>query len=218
MMHTTILLVDDHSLIRQGCRRILEHYDGVVIVGEAETGEEALEKIEELKPNLVLMDLSLPDVSGIEITRKIKNLLPKIKVIILSLHTHETYVYQALASGASAYVVKQGGARELEGALDAVIAGNVYLSPLVSQRIVDVYLKYAPREMGLEGSPLTNKEREVLVLLTQGLSSKEAAQRLQLSPQTIDVHRKNIMKKLDIHNVPGLVRWALRTGMISVEA
>ena len=127
-------------------------------------------------------------------------------------------MYQALASGASAYVVKQGGARELEGALDAVIAGNVYLSPLVSQRIVDVYLKYAPREMGLENSPLTNKEREVLVLLTQGLSSKEAAQRLQLTRRTIDVHRKNIMKKLDIHNVPGLVRWALRTGMISVEA
>ena len=216
-MNATILLVDDHSLIRQGCRRILEHYEGVAIVGEAATGEEALEKVAELKPNLVLMDLSLPDVGGIEVTRKVKNLFPKIKVIILSLHTHETYVYQALDSGASAYVVKQGGARELEGALDAVIAGNIYLSPLVSQSIVDVYLKYAPQEMGLENSSLTNKEREVLVLLTQGLSSKEAAQRLQLSPQTIDVHRKNIMKKLDIHNVPGLVRWALRTGIISVE-
>jgi DNA-binding NarL/FixJ family response regulator len=218
MTNTTILLVDDHALIRQGCRRIIERYGNIAIVGEAETGAVALEKIEELKPNLVLMDISLPDVGGIEVTRQIKSRFPKTRVIILSLHTHETYVYQALTAGAAAYVVKQGGERELEGALAAVTAGNVYLSPLVSQTIVDVYLKYAPREMGLEDSPLTNKEREVLVLLTQGLTSKEAAQRLQLSPQTIDVHRKNIMKKLDIHNVPGLMRWALRSGIISAEA
>lgn len=217
MQNTTILLVDDHVLIRQGCRRVLEHYDGIVVVGEAQNGEEALEKIDETKPNLVLMDLNLPDVGGIEVTRRIKNQFPKVRVLILSLHTQENYVYRALEAGASAYIVKQGGARELEGAIDAVTAGYTYLSPLVSQPIVDVYLKYAPREMGLEGSLLTNKEREVLVLLTQGLSSKEAAQQLQLSPQTVDVHRKNIMKKLDIHNVPGLVRWALRTGMISVE-
>ncbi len=218
MTNTTILLVDDHALIRQGCRRILERYGDITIVGEAETGAEALEKFEELKPNLVLMDISLPDVGGIEVTRQIKSRFPKTKVIILSLHTHETYVYQALTSGASAYVVKQGGERELEGALAAVTAGNIYLSPLVSQTIVDVYLKYAPQEMGLGDSPLTNKEREVLVLLTQGLTSKEAAHRLQLSPQTIDVHRKNMMKKLGIHNIPGLMRWALRTGIISVEA
>ncbi len=217
MQNVTILLVDDHVLIRQGCRRILEHSDGLSVVGEAQTGEEAFEKIEELRPNLVLMDLNLPGVGGLEMTRRIRSQFPKVKVLILSLHTQENYVYRALEAGASAYIVKQGGARELEGAIDAVTSGHMYLSPLVSQPIVDVYLKYAPREMGLEGSLLTNKEREVLVLLTQGLSSKEAAQQLQLSPQTVDVHRKNIMKKLDIHNVPGLVRWALRTGIISVE-
>ena len=217
MQNVTILLVDDHVLIRQGCRRILEHSDGLVVVGEAENGEEALDKIEELKPNLVLMDLNLPGVGGLEVTRRIRSQFPKVKVLILSLHTQENYVYRALEAGASAYIVKQGGVRELEGAIDAVTSGYIYLSPLVARPIVDVYLKYAPREMGLEGSLLTNKEREVLILLTQGLSSKEAAQQLQLSPQTVDVHRKNIMKKLDIHNVPGLVRWALRTGMISVE-
>ena len=217
MLNTTVLLVDDHALVRQGCQRILEQYDDITVIGEAETGEEALEKIETLKPMVVMMDLSLPGLGGLEVTQKIRSQFPKVKIVILSLHTHDTYVYRAFAAGASAYVVKQGGARELEGAIRAVSTGQVYLSPLVSRSVIDVYLKYAPQEMGFEDCPLTNKEREVLVLLTQGLSSKEAAQRMQLSPQTVDVHRKNIMKKLDIHNMPGLVKWAVRTKMIIIE-
>jgi len=217
MLNTTILLVDDHALVRQGCQRILEQHPGIAVVGEAETGEEALEKIETLKPAIVMLDLSLPGLGGLEVTQKIRSRFPKVKVVILSLHTHDSYVYRAFEAGASAYVVKQGGARELEGAIHAVCSGHVYLSPLVLRPVVEVYLKYASREIGLEDCPLTNKEREVLLLLTQGLSSKEAAQRLQLSPQTVDVHRKNIMKKLDIHNMPGLVKWALRAKMISVE-
>jgi DNA-binding NarL/FixJ family response regulator len=217
MLNTTVLLVDDHALVRQGCRRILEQYEGITVVGEAESGEEALEKIEALKPAVVVLDLSLPGLGGVEVMEKIRRQFPKVKVIILSLHTHESYVYRAFTAGALAYVVKQGGARELEGAIHAVCAGHVYVSPLVLRPVVDVYLKHAAKEVGVEDYPLTNKEREVLLLLTQGLSSKEAAQHLHLSPQTVDVHRKNIMKKLDIHNMPGLVKWALRAKMISVE-
>jgi DNA-binding NarL/FixJ family response regulator len=145
MPQTTVLLVDDHLLVRQGCRRILEQRKDVTVVGEASSGEEGLKKIEELKPHVVFMDLNLPGISGIDVTRRLKIERPMTKVIVLSVHTDEAYVYRALEAGAAAYIVKQGGAQELEDALNAVTSGHVYLSPLVSQSVVATYVKYGSR-------------------------------------------------------------------------
>jgi len=217
MPQTTVLLVDDHLMIRQGCRRILEQRKDVTVVGEATSGEEGLQKIEELKPQVVLMDLNLPGIGGIDVTRRLKIERPMTKVIVLSVHTDEAYVYRALEAGAAAYIVKQGGAQELEDALNAVISGQMYLSPLVSQLVVATYVKYGSRVAPSADAPLTAKELEVMHLLTQGLSSKEIAQRLGSSPQTVDVHRKNIMNKLNIHTVAELVKWAIRNKLISVD-
>jgi DNA-binding NarL/FixJ family response regulator len=217
MTKTTVLLVDDHLLIRQGCRRILEQRPDVTVVGEASTGEEALEKVETLRPAVVFLDVNLPGISGIEVTRRLRLQHPLLKVIVLSVHTDEAYVSRALTTGASDYIVKQGAARELEEALEAVIGGHVYLSPLISRAVVNMYIKHATQTTRPDEALLTPKEREVLQLLTRGLSSKEMGQQLKVSSQTVDVHRKSIMKKLNLHTVPELVKWAIRQKLISLE-
>jgi DNA-binding NarL/FixJ family response regulator len=217
MSQTTVLLVDDHTLIRQGCRHILEQHADITVVGEASTGEEAVEKVKTLRPTVVLMDINLPGVGGIEVTRTLKYQFPRLLIIILSVHTDESYVYRALEAGASAYIVKQGGARELEEAVAAVVAGQVYLSASVSRPVVDGYLKHVSHLTETPDTPLTAKEREVVQLLSRGLSSKEIAAQLKSSPLTVDVHRKNIMKKLAIHSVPELVKWAIRHKLVSVD-
>jgi len=217
MNRTSVLLVDDHSIVRQGCRKVLEQRGDLAIVGEATTGEEALAKIKTLKPMVVFLDLSLPGLGGIETTRRIKTDYPLVRTIILTFHTEEVYVYRALEAGAAAYITKQGGAQELEDALDAVLKEQMYLSPLISRSVVESYLKRATHSSLLGKELLTTKEIEVLKLLTEGLSSKEIGQHLHTSSLTIDVHRRNIMKKLDIHSLPGLVKWAIRNKMVSVE-
>lgn len=217
MNRTSVLLVDDHSIVRQGCRKVLEQRGDLVIVGEATTGEEALTKIKGLKPTVVFLDLSLPGLGGIETTRRIRTEFPLVRTIILTFHTEEVYVYRALEAGAAAYITKQGGAQELEDALDAVLKEQMYLSPHISRSVVESYLKRASHSSTLGKELLTAKELEVLKLLTEGLSSKEIGQHLHTSSLTIDVHRRNIMKKLNIHSLPGLVKWAIRNKMVSVE-
>ncbi|NOT54154.1 MAG: response regulator transcription factor [Deltaproteobacteria bacterium] len=217
MPHTTILLVDDHPLVRQGCRYILEQHSEITVIGEASTGEDAVEKVKALKPTVVLMDINLPGVGGIEVTRTLKYQFPRLLIITLSVHTDESYVYRAFEAGASAYIVKQGGARELEEAVAAVVAGKIYLSASVSRPVVDGYMKHASHRSETPDNPLTAKEREVVQLLSRGLSSKEIAAQLKLSPLTVDVHRKNIMKKLALHSLPELVKWAIRHQLVSVD-
>ncbi|MSQ48097.1 MAG: response regulator transcription factor [Deltaproteobacteria bacterium] len=217
MSQTTVLLVDDHTLIRQGCRYILEQHKDITVIGEASTGEDAVEKVKTLKPTVVIMDINLPGIGGIEVTRTLKYQFPRLHIVILSVHTDESYVYRALEAGASAYIVKQGGARELEEAVAAVVAGQVYLSASVSRPVVDGYMKHASRLPETPDTPLTVKEREVVQLLSRGFSSKEIAEQLKSSPLTVDVHRKNIMKKLALHSVPELVKWAIRHKLISVD-
>jgi DNA-binding NarL/FixJ family response regulator len=217
MSQTTVLLVDDHPLVRQGCRYILEQQKDITVIGEASTGEEAVEKVKTLKPTVVLMDINLPGVGGIEVTRTLTYQFPRLRVIILSVHTDESYVYRALEAGASAYIVKQGGARELEEAMAAVVAGQVYLSASVARPVVDGYLKHASHLSETPETPLTAKEREVVQLLSRGLSSKEIAEQLKSSPLTVDVHRKNILKKLALHSVAELVKWAIRHKLVSVD-
>jgi DNA-binding NarL/FixJ family response regulator len=217
MNRISVLLVDDHSIVRQGCRKVLEQRGDLTIVGEAATGEEALTKIKTLKPTVVFLDLSLPGLGGIETTRRIKADYPLVRTIILTFHTEEMYVYRALEAGAAAYVTKQGGAQELEDALEAVLKEQMYLSPLISRSVVESYLKRASHSSMLGKELLTAKEIEVLKLLTEGLTSKEIGHHLHTSSLTIDVHRRNIMKKLNIRSLPGLVKWAIRNNMVSVE-
>jgi len=217
MAQTTVLLVDDHGIVRQGCRAILAQRSDIAIVGEAENGQEALEKVEALKPHVAVVDLNLPGLSGIEVVRRLRARHSQIRVVVLSVHADEAYVYRALEAGASAYVVKQGAARELLEAIEAVVSGYVYLSPLISRPIVQAYVQHSSLSSPPGETPLTAREREVLQLLTEGLSSKEIAQRLKTSPRTIDVHRQRIMNKLDIHNLPELVKYAIRKSLISME-
>lgn len=212
----TVLLVDDHPVVRRGCKAILSERSDIVVVGEASSGIEALEKIAQLNPTLVVMDLNLPDLSGIEIVRRLKTQPRALHVVILSVHIDDVYVRRALEAGASAYVVKEGAVQELGDAIDAVMAGHMYLSPVISRTVIRSYLQRTPKSLSSEGGELTAREREVLQLVAVGLSSKEIAQRLRTSPRTIETHRRNIMQKLDLHNVPELVRYAIRNKMVTL--
>ena len=210
----TVLLVDDHPIVRSGCKAALAQRSDLVVCGEATSGIEAIEKARLLKPTIVVMDLNLPELNGIETTRRLKALDRKIQVVILSVHTDEVYVYRALDAGASAYVVKEGTIRELVEAVEAVSTGNVYLSPIISRVVVRSYLQKAKRDPQAAKQLLTTREEEILQLVTVGLSSKEIAQRLEASPRTIEAHRRNIMKKLDLHSTPELVAYALRNKLV----
>ncbi|MBI3301851.1 MAG: response regulator transcription factor, partial [Deltaproteobacteria bacterium] len=180
-------------------------------------GQEALEKVETLKPKVAVIDLNLPGLNGIEVIRRLRTHHPQTLMVVLSVHMDEAYVYRALEAGASAYVVKQGAARELIEAIEAVVSGYVYLCPLISRPIVQAYIQRVFRSPSPEEVPLTSREQEVLQLLAEGLNSKEIAQRLQTSTRTIDVHRQHIMNKLDLHTLPKLVKYAIRKKLIFLE-
>lgn len=213
----TVFLVDDHPVVRQGCKAILSERNDITVVGEAPTGLEALEQISLLKPTIVIMDLNLPDLSGIEIVRRLKAQPRGLHIVILSVHVDDVYVHRALEAGASAYVVKEGAVQELGDAIDAVTAGHMYLSPVISRTVIRTYLQRPARSPSSEGETLTIREQEVLQLVAAGLSSKEIAQRFRTSPRTVETHRRNIMQKLNLHNVSELVRYAIRHKLIRGE-
>lgn len=213
----TVFLVDDHPVVRQGCKAILSERNDITVVGEAPTGLEALEQISLLKPTIVIMDLNLPDLSGIEIVRRLKAQPRGLHIVILSVHVDDVYVHRALEAGASAYVVKEGAVQELGDAIDAVTAGHMYLSPVISRTVIRTYLQRPARSPSSESETLTVREQEVLQLVAAGLSSKEIAQRFRTSPRTVETHRRNIMQKLDLHNVSELVRYAIRHKLIRGE-
>ena len=215
-MPKTVLIVDDHSLVREGCRAILDKQNDIRVVGEAATGQEALEKVEALSPEIVILDLNLPGLNGIEIINRLKSRPVQVKVVVLSVYQDEMYVYRALEAGAGAYVVKQGAARELVDAIDAVAANQHYLSPQIATTLVES-LRSPFRKKLPETPPLTSREREVLQLLAEGLSNKAMAERLQTSRRTVETHRRHIMKKLDLHTVAELVVYALRHHLIDPD-
>ena len=216
MNATRILLVDDHTLVRAGIRSLLEGLDRVWEVVEAGDGRAALELIRFQPPDIVLMDIAMKGLNGVEATRLIKKEFPKIFIIILSMHSSEEYVLHALQAGASGYLMKDAAPVELELALVAVLQGNIYLSPPVSRQVIMDYLLRigdSSSNLGL----LTPRQREVLQLITEGLSTKEIANLLQVSVKTVETHRQQIMDRLNIHNIPGLVRFAVREGLVTVE-
>ncbi len=212
-MHTTIVVADDHRIVREGLRRLLESRPDFEVVGEASDGEEAVQLVLDKKPDVALMDIWMPRLSGIDATRRIGRRGLGTKVLVLSMHDGRSYVEEVLRAGAAGYLVKTSSPGDLFSAIDAVRQGNSYLSPAITQQVVDAIAR--PGDPGPSSlAALTDREREVLQLIAEGLSSKEIAAMLGVTLKTIDSHRSNLMEKLDIHKVSGLVRFAIRAGLV----
>jgi DNA-binding NarL/FixJ family response regulator len=213
---TRVLLADDHSLVRAGIRSLLEKISGIEVVGEASNGREALELIPTEFPDLVLMDIAMRDLGGLEALPRITKRFPAVKVVILSAHANEEYVIRALRSGAAGYLLKDAATMELELAINAVAQGKTYLSPSISRTVIDSYLE----RIGSTASPieqLTARQREILQLIAEGKNTKEIAGTLEISVKTVEAHRLQLMARLNIHDVPGLVRYAIRSGLVSSD-
>ena len=211
-----VLLADDHQLVRAGLRKLLESLDAVTVVGEASDGLALLSLAEQLRPDLVVMDVAMPGLNGLEATARLKLAQPTARVMILSMHQNEDYVRQALRQGACAYLLKDAAPTELEAGLRAVMRGETFLSAAVSKGVMSDYVKRLRGDQP-GGAQLTPRQREVLQLIAEGNSSKEIARRLNLSVKTVDTHRSQLMRQLDVHEVTGLVRYALRCGLISAD-
>ncbi len=215
-MSTRILLADDHSIVRAGLRSLLEKERDMQVVAEAEDGRSTVRLAQELSPDVVVMDISMEELNGIEATRQIVTSMPEAKIIALSMHSDEQFVAGMLTAGASGYLIKDCVVDELTQAIRTVVAHGIYLSPAISSVIVKGYLKRLLRGGKVPSSILTTKECQVLQLLAEGRTSKEIASRLNLGVRTVDNHRQQIMKKLDIHTVAGLTKYAIRQGLTSV--
>jgi DNA-binding NarL/FixJ family response regulator len=213
-----VLLVEDHILIRQGVRALLEKEPDICVVGEVGDSDEALSLAERLQPDIVLMDISLPGIGGIEATRRIHERFPTMRILVLSMHKSEAYVSHALRAGASGYVLKQSTAAELVLALRAVAAGGTFLSPAISQILISDYVRHAETsERGDTLDVLTPRERQVLKLIATGLSNRQIAQKLHVSIKTVETHRGNMMGKLGVHDRAGLVACAIKGGLIKIR-
>ena len=215
----TTLIVDDHPLFREGVKTLVEHTPHFKVVGEAGNGEEALALAKALKPDLVLMDLSLPDQSGIEVTRQVRTFLPDTRVVIVSMHSKVDLVTKAFQAGATGYVVKESATEKLVECMKAVSNGEYFLDTSLSQKVVSNLIKSSARASDLDSryQSLTRREQEVLRLVVEGLSAKKIGERLFISPKTVENHRTNIMNKLDIHSTMQLVRYAAKLGLIDVD-
>jgi len=208
------LLVEDHTIVRQGLRRLLEE-KGVEVVGEAENGRKGIEAARNLKPDVVVMDISMPRLGGIEATRRIRKELPSTKIIILTIHIDENYIFKALDAGADAYLVKETASEDLYEAIETVMKGETYFSPKIPAKVIKSYKKLVRSGKKVdEFSRLTNREREILQLIAEGFTSKQIGEMLYISDKTVENHRANIMGKLDIHDTAGLVRYAVKIGLV----
>lgn len=206
----TILLADDHSVVRQGFRRILESQQDMEIVGEAANGREALERASSLKPDIVVMDVAMPELNGIEATRRLSAASPRTRVLALSMHKDSVYVREILRAGARGYLLKDAIDADLLAAVRAVARGEGYLSPAVADAVLTDYRQHVTDPIDL----LTSREREVLQMIAEGRTNKEIAGTLNLSVYTVDAHRGRIMEKLNLHSTGELVRFAVRKGLI----
>ena len=206
-----ILLADDHALVRAGLRSLLQAMPEVEVVGDVGDGRAALELIASQQPDLVLMDIAMPELNGIEAVTRIKKEFPKVRVIILSMYTNEEYVQQALRAGVAGYLLKDAAAIELELAIQAVKRGETYLSPAIAKHVVAGYVQSSSSD------PLTARQKEILRAVAEGLTTQEIAQQLNISVKTVETHRTQLMDRLDIHDVPGLVRYAIRVGLVKTD-
>ena len=217
MTRTRILIADDFPLFRKGVREFLETKPGYEVVGEAATGREALVKAKQLKPHVVILDISMPDLNGLEATREILRAVPGAEVIILTLHESEDLVHKVLDAGARGYVLKSDAEPTLLEAIEAVRQHKAFFASKVAAMVLEAYLKGGKRLVGEKASPheLTARERQIVQLLAEGKSNKEVASALEISLHTVVTHRSNIMHKLEVHSVSELVRYAIRNNLVS---
>ncbi len=214
----SVLLADDHGILREGVKHILNQSGLCEIVGEAADGREALDKIDTLKPDIVILDISMPEVTGIEVARRIRKYYPAMKVIILSRHDNEEYLEQLIKHGIHGYVLKDDAGNDLTRAIEAVQKGETYLSPRITSHLMKDFS--GERGKDAEGvasgqfSLITNREREILKLIAEGKSNDEIGDSLRISPRTVKVHRSNLMRKLSVHKVTDLVKYAVRAGLV----
>jgi two-component system response regulator NreC len=213
-MNTRLLLVDDHAVVRSGLRMLLENEKDVEIIGEAASAKEAIEAATHLKPTVILMDIGLPDLSGIDATREIKKRFPDISIVALTIHEDEEYFFKMLEAGATGYVPKRAAPEELLTAIRAAANGQVYLYPSLAKLLVRDYLNGGQSSSQETTSDLTDREQEVLTYLAEGAGNEEIAAALVISPKTVARHRENIMRKLNLHSRSELVRYAIRKGII----
>ena len=218
-----VLLADDHALVRAGIHSLLNNLSGIEVIAEAADGREALVLIQKHLPDVVLMDISMSGLNGLEAAAYVAREFPSVKVIMLSMHANEEYVLQALRSGASGYLLKNAGTLELELAIKSVARGEIYLSPPISKHIISDYVLRVGGDEGRASTlardtePLTLRQREILQLIAEGHTTQDIAQKLGISIKTVETHRMQIMERLDIHDIAGLVRYAIRTGLISTD-
>jgi DNA-binding NarL/FixJ family response regulator len=217
MMHANVVLADDHQIVRQGLRSLLSENPDLNVVGEAPDGREAVKLCAELNPEIVIMDVAMPGLNGIDATRQIHERHPGTSVVALSMHADRRFINEMLRAGAKAYLLKESAFEELSAAIDAVLAGKIYLSPRIAEIVGP---PGAPRETRMSSvfDKLTKREREVLQLMAEGRSTKQIAMDLQVSVKTVETHRRQIMEKLDIHSVAELTKYAIREGLTTVEA
>lgn len=218
MAKIRLILADDHAVVRSGLRMLLEAQPDIEIVAEAESGRQAVEKVRKMRPDVVLMDVQMPELNGIEATQQIKKVAPETAILALTMHEDDQYFFEMLHSGASGYVPKRAAPDELVTAIRTVARGEIFLYPSLATRLVQDYLKRADADdQPLVYDELTPREREVLVLIAEGLTNAEIADKLVISVKTVDRHRENIMRKLNMHNRIDLVKYAIRTGLIDLE-
>jgi DNA-binding NarL/FixJ family response regulator len=215
-----VLLADDHNLVRAGIRSLIQQLPGIEVVAEASDGREALSLVEIHRPDVVLMDIAMSELNGLEATARVVRDFPDVRVIMLSMHANEEYVWQALRSGAAGYLLKDAGIAELELAIKSVARGETYLSPPISKQVIEDYIQRVGSETGHEkmagplSERLTQRQREILQLIAEGHTTQAIAQELNISVKTVETHRMQLMERLDIHDIAGLVRYAIRIGLI----
>jgi DNA-binding NarL/FixJ family response regulator len=212
-MKIRVLVVDDHALLRAAFRSLLERIEHCEVVGEAKNGLEALEMLRQHRPDLVLMDIAMQGMGGLEAAAKASTEFPDTRIVVLSMHTEPEFVYQALRAGARGYILKDAAVPELEIAVRAVMKGDVYFSPAISTHVVTGYLRATGSEAA-QVAELTARQREILTFLAEGHPTKEIARRLGISTKTVDAHRGQLMERLDIRDIASLVRFAVRAGLI----
>lgn len=222
-----IVLVDDHDIVRTGLKSFLETQDGLQIVGEAGSGFQAIQVAQEICPDVMVMDITMPGMDGLEATRQLKLLCPQVQILALTVHEDKQYFFEMLAAGATGYVTKQAAADELVAAIHAVAQGNVYLQPTLARFLLDDYRRLSDRDFleepayEDEGEPheedvLSKRERQVLELVAEGKTTPQISQLLEISPKTVARHRERIMNKLNLHSAAELVRFAIRKGLIEI--
>jgi two-component system response regulator NreC len=217
MMDIKVLLADDHAVLREGVRMVLDAQPGISVVAEADDGREALDLVEKLDPDVVVMDIAMPNMNGLEATRQIKRRFPRTQIVILTMHENQQYLVQIVKAGAVGCVLKRAAGTELVAAVKAAFRGESYFSPTIATMLLDDYrvrLRYEDKD---ETELLTEREREILQLIAEGKTNQEIADSLTLSIKTVQTHRAHIMEKLDAHDRTDLVKHAIRMGMITAD-